>query len=274
MEFQIFRIKVFPSKQGHLFRSPSKPSEILMDVISSLPSVELKKEMGWHVGNVSPIDSEGLYFRIGRTAKFKLAFYKNGTFRDEEFEGAPYTHVLIDLETEVVAIAKKPTLSPKTSGIANNLIRLLNEAPRTIYYEAKYEIAQINDPTEFITFLNESLYVTKFFVTFSRPNALDVDDFIKPMQKLLSETEGDEGKTIIEGTNLNPERLENLARSAAATGNDAAAWMQLTEMEGKVRKNLKGNPATLHFEDISDGRQKYKLLHLIREIYKRIRGDM
>jgi hypothetical protein len=107
LEFQLFRVKVFPSKQGHLFRPPATPSVILKEVISSLPSAKLKRELVWHIGNVFHIDNQGLYFRVGRTAKYRLEFYKNGAFIDEEFEGAPYTHALLDFETEVVAIAKK-----------------------------------------------------------------------------------------------------------------------------------------------------------------------
>jgi len=52
--------------------------------------------MVWHIGNVAPIGNEGLYFRLGRTVKYRLEFYKDGIFSDQEFEGAPYTHVILD----------------------------------------------------------------------------------------------------------------------------------------------------------------------------------
>ena len=80
LEFQMFRIKVYPSPQGFLFEPPKTPSEILKDVILSLPSAELRKGMIWHIGNLSPIKEGGLYFRIGRTTKSTLEIYENGNF--------------------------------------------------------------------------------------------------------------------------------------------------------------------------------------------------
>ena len=275
LEFQMFRIKVYPSMQGFLFEHPKTPSEILKDVILSLPSAELRKGMIWHIGNLSPIKEGGLYFRIGRTTKSTLEIYENGNFEEQEFETAPYTHVVLDIQLEVCAIAKKAKLSPKTTGIANQFVRLLNESIRARQIKASFEINEINDPTDFITHLRQAFSVSKFWVTFSRPNAFDVnEDFIKPTQKLLKDSNGEKGKTQLQGDNLNPEGLEDIARSAASTGNDAAAWLQTSDTSQKVRKRLKGNPIIVRQEDVADPEHKMKMLHLIRENYKSVRGTI
>ena len=275
LEFQMFRIKVYPSMQGFLFEHPKTPSEILKDVILSLPSAELRKGMIWHIGNLSPIKEGGLYFRIGRTTKSTLEIYENGNFEEQEFETAPYTHVVLDIQLEVCAIAKKAKLSPKTTGIANQFVRLLNESIRARQIKASFEINEINDPTDFITHLRQAFSVSKFWVTFSRPNAFDVnEDFIKPTQKLLKDSNGEKGKTQLEGDNLNPEGLEDIARSAASTGNDAAAWLQTSDTSQKVRKRLKGNPIIVRQEDVADLEHKMKMLQLIRENYKSVRGTI
>lgn len=275
LEFQMFRIKVYPSMQGFLFEHPKTPSEILKDVILSLPSAELRKGMIWHIGNLSPIKEGGLYFRIGRTTKSTLEIYENGNFEEQEFETAPYTHVVLDIQLEVCAIAKKAKLSPKTTGIANQFVRLLNESIRARQIKASFEINEINDPTDFITHLRQAFSVSKFWVTFSRPNAFDVnEDFIKPTQKLLKDSNGEKGKTQLEGDNLNPEGLEDIARSAASTGNDAAAWLQTSDTSQKVRKRLKGNPIIVRQEDVADPEHKMKMLNLIRENYKSVRGTI
>ena len=275
LEFQMFRIKVYPSMQGFLFEHPKTPSEILKDVILSLPSAELRKGMIWHIGNVSILEEGGLYFRIGRTTKSTLEIYENGNFEEQEFETAPYTHVVLDIRLEMCAIAKKPKLSPKTTGIANQFVRLLNESTRTRQIKASFEINEINDPTDFITHLRQAFSVSKFWVTFSRPNAFDVnEDFIKPTQKLLKDSNGEKGKTQLEGDNLNPEGLEDIARSAASTGNDAAAWLQTSDTSQKVRKRLKGNPIIVMQEDVADLEYKMKMLQLIRENYKSVRGTI
>lgn len=273
LEFQMFRIKVYPSEQMSFLEPPKTPSEILKDVIFSLPSAELRKDMIWHIGNVSTLEEGGLYFRIGRTTKSTLEIYKDGNFDEQEFEMAPYTHVILDVWLEVCAIAKKPKLAPKTTGIANQFVRLLNESERTRQIEASFDIDEINDPTDFITHLRHAFSVSKFWVTFSRPNAWDVNEvFIKPTQKLLEDSNGEKGKTELEGDNLNPKSLEDIARSAASTGDDASAWLQTSATSQKVRKRLKGNPIIVRQEDIADPAHKIMILQLIRENYKRVKG--
>ncbi len=273
LEFQMFRIKVYPSEQMSFLEPPKTPSEILKDVIFSLPSAELRKDMIWHIGNVSTLEEGGLYFRIGRTTKSTLEIYKDGNFDEQEFEMAPYTHVILDVWLEVCAIAKKPKLAPKTTGIANQFVRLLNESERTRQIEASFDIDEINDPTDFITHLRHAFSVSKFWVTFSRPNAWDVNEvFIKPTQKLLEDSNGEKGKTELEGDNLNPKSLEDIARSAASTGDDASAWLQTSATSQKVRKRLKGNPIIVRQEDIADPEHKIMILQLIRENYKRVKG--
>ena len=275
LEFQLFRIKVYPSAQGVLFEQPKTPPEILKDVIFSLPSAELRKDMIWHIGNVSTLEEGGLYFRIGRTTKSTLEIYKDGNFDEQEFETAPYTHVILDIWLEVCAIAKKPKLSPKATGIANQFVRLLNESKRTHQIEASFDIEAINDPTDFIDHLRQAFSVSKFWVTFSRPNAWDVNEhFVKPAQKLLEDLNGEKGKTELEGDNLNPENLEDIARSAASTGDDASVWLQTSETSQKVRKRLKGNPIVVRQEDVADPEHKMMILQIIRENYKRVRGTV
>jgi hypothetical protein len=268
LEFQLFRLKVFPSKQLHLFKERDTPSEILKEAISKLPSKEMRPGIIWHIGNLSAIGDSGLYFRIGKTSRKKMEFFKDGYFLDQEIEGAIYTHVVLDFILEVAAIAKKTQLSLKTAGIARYLIKLLNGSD-----DIKYEIAEINDPKTFITLLKTSLFIKEFWITFSKPNIFDVNkDFEKPMQKLLEESGGEKGKTILKGDELNPESLEDLARSAAAAGNDAAALLQIGEGEKKVRKSLKGNLVTFVCEDITEYEQKTEVLSTINKIYHRIRG--
>ena len=275
LEFQLFRIKVYPSKQISLLEPPKTPSEILKDVIFSLPSAELRKGMIWHIGNISQLEEGGLYFRIGRTTKSTLEIYEDGNFDEQEFDTAPYTHVILDICLEVCAIAKKPKLSPKTTGIANQFVHLLNESERTRQIEASFDIDEINDPTDFIDHLRQAFSISKFRVTFSRPNAWDVNEhFVKTAQTLLKDLNGEKGKTELEGDNLNAKGLEDIARSAASTGDDATAWLQPSETSQKIIKKLKGNPTIVMQEDVADPEHKMKILRLIREKYRRVRGTV
>lgn len=274
LEFQLFRIKVYPL-QGILFEQPKSPFEILKQVIISLPFAEFRRGMVWHIGNVCGIEQDGLYLRLGRTTKSTIEIYQDGNFTEQDFEMAPYTHVIVDIPLEVCAIAKKTKLSRTTTGTANCLIRLLNtsERARQLGADAKFEISEINDPTDFVSHLHESFAISKFWVTFSRRNAWDTNkDFNKPMERLLDAMKGEKGKSEFQGTKLKPDTLEHLARSAASTGNDATAWLQLQSRGPKVKKSLRGNPVVVSEEDVSSPEQRRSMLQRIREKYHNIRG--
>lgn len=272
LEFQLFRIKVYPSGQMRI-DGPQEPSEILLETIKSLPSAELWKGMTWHLGNICEIDENGLYFRVGRTTKARREIYQGGNFTDEEFEEAPYTHVVLDIPTEVCAIAKKPKLSPSPKGIANRLVSLFSGSDIARYCSANFEIDGLMDPEDLITHLSRAYVISKFSMTFSRPNPFDADeDFVRPFSKLISEAQGEKGKAQIEGENLKPQLLENLARSAAATGNDAMARLQIDKKQKPTTIHLHKNPVFVQHEDVSESEQKMSLLDNVRRVYRQVRG--
>jgi hypothetical protein len=271
LDFQLFRIKVYLPKMKSLFYEDLTPSQFLKEVILLKPSAELRKNFFWHIGNVSPIGNSGLYFRIGKTTKVKMEIFQNGNFLDEEFENAPYTHVILDYNIEVAAIAKKTKLSNKPIGIANQLVKLLNETEFAAINQIKFDISDIIDPSDFIYYLQTSTNITKFWVTFTRPNAFDKADFYKPLQEALREVNGEKGKAILQGDSLDSEPLKELARSAAATGDDAGAVLQRHEGEKYEQKYLRKNAATFQYEDIVEKEDKAVLLKIIRNKYNDIR---
>jgi hypothetical protein len=275
LDFQLFRLKVHLPNQIDIFGKPQPPSEILKEIIYSHPSAELRKGMIWHIGNVIALDENGYYFRIGKTTTLTIEVYQNGNFLDQEFETAPYTHLILDSRLEICAIAKKPRLSQKISGISNQFRKLLDESEKGKYFRGSFEIDAIKDPEDFISHLQRAYAISKFWITFSKPNPFDVNaDFLKPMARLLNESNGEKGKTELEGENLSADKLETLTRSAASTGDDAGALMIVDQTNMRMRKTLKTNPLILKHEDLSDENQKRDLLHKIREIYHRIRGEV
>ena len=274
IDFQLFRIKVFPHRQANLFE-PNEPAEILRKTIESLPSVELRRNIFWHVGNLETLDNAGVYLRLGRTSRTKLELYQQGNFRDEEFETSPYTHVILDIPHEICAIAKKTKLAQSVTGIARQFSRLLNKSEMGEQLQAQFVIDQINDPEAFLSYIRSAYKVTNFWFSYSRPNSFDANElFIKPMSRMLDESDGELGKAELRGKELNTDALENITRSVASTGNDASASMVLEEGSGKIKKHLKGNPVVIKQEDVDDTEEKKGLLGILREKYLAIRGQI
>ena len=274
LELQLFRIRVLPSIQRELFAREMSRPEILKTVLESRPVSRLGTGQGWHVGNVTNVESGGMYFRLGRTTTSTIETYdeEKGVFLDQQFATAPYTHVMLDLQIEVCGIAKKTKLSATTSGIARQLSHLLNDSQVAAELRAEFEIDGLKDPEDFISQLRGAFSVMKFAVSISRPNAFDKDDFVKPLQKMVEASNADKGKVEVKGKDLDPRVLEVMTRSAASTGDDASARLQADKDERPVTKHLKGSVAVVRQESVENAEERRELLEQIRRLYRRIRG--
>lgn len=273
LEFQLFKIQVFPPKQGTLFeKQKHDPIKLLKEALLANPEAESKRGRLWHIGNVTPIDENAFYFRIGRIVKGTIEVFKEGKFADQEFEAAPYTHAVIDIPLELCAIARKAKLAPYTRGIANQLERLLAMHIENGHDGPSIDIKEIKDPEDFIAQLKKATVISKFWITIAQPNAFDAQEqFEKPLRKLLQESAGDSGKLEIKGQLLKEPVLEELARSAASTGRDAGAVLQPHAKSRKVRKKLSANPVNVQETDVESPDKRKHLLERIRTIYHRIR---
>ena len=272
LSFQMFRVGVRSTRP--LLGLPERAPTVLKQAITSLPSIELRQGRKWHIGNVAPLDNKALYFRVGRISHSTMAVYDGQSFSDQEFETAPYTHVVLDLALEVCALARQSKLAATAQGIARQLTALLNRSTTARNMDAEFEIMPIFDPEDFVTYLTRALAVSKFWVTFKRPNPFDAErEFQRPLQHILAASGGDKGRAQLEGESLIVESLEKMARAAAATGDDAAATMALPRQRRRVVKRLRENPVVLTQEDLESDTERQELLVRMRDEYRRIRGQ-
>jgi hypothetical protein len=271
-EFQLFRLKVYPSEQGHLFENLTRP-EILLRVLEVSQPTELRKGITWHVGKLHRLDPEAIYFRLGKTTRATVEVFREGDFVEAEYESAPYTHVLLDTRLSLTAIAQKPRLAPTPAGTARQLQRLLNEADWAKSRGHTFEIAAIKDPDSFLAYLRSGFAVRRFSATFTPPNPLDIDeDITKPFQRWLKDSNATRGKANIQGGALDVARLETVARSAAATGNEATALLTLEKDARPVKKHLTGGPVTVTQMDVDSEDEKVTLVDRVRAAYHRVSG--
>lgn len=274
-KFQLFRLKVLPSVQGGLFREDLDRKEIITRVVFSSPSVESMKTVTWHIGNVESVDKNSIYFRIGKTSDSTIEVYQEGEFTEQDLETAPYTHAFIELNFEVIAIAKKSRLASSTEAISRRLEELLNASEQASELEATFEVKVLKDPNDFIEYLKGAYVVKKFSVTFHRPNPWDVNEmFNEPMENFLEAANGERGEAEIEGEELDPEKLEDVARSAASTGDEATAMLKEREDGQLIKKKLSQNPVMIAVEEVEEQEDKIGIVRLLREKYSSIRESL
>lgn len=275
LSFHLFRIKVYAPLQANLFGGEFSPQLTLAETLRLKPVVEVRQGSRWHIGNLEQLDIQAVYFALGRTTRSTLELYDEGTgnFLEREFETAPYTHVVCDTALEVCGIANKTQLAPTVQGIARQLERILNSTAKGPGAH-RFEVSAISDPAEFIQQIREAYAVKNFSLSFTLPNPFDVDrDFTEPMQRLLRDAQGKQGKTSLKGDNLDAGVLEELARTAATTGNQAEAKIQRSKSSRPVKRRLEGDVATITEEEPSTLDERRGVLHEIRNLYARIRNS-
>jgi len=272
ISFQLFRIKVYLPEQTNIHNLDSEPTEVLVRTIESLPSAKLRRGFIWHIGNVTAFDAHAYYFRLGKISKEPAEVYENGAFFDAPYNIAPYTHVILDATLELCGIAHKTSLSGSASQIANQLDRLLNRSDKAKLFEADFEIKSLEDPTEFLEYLRQAERIKKFRLSFSKPNPVDTEkDFVQPMERLLRKSNGLRGATELRGKDLEPETLEELTRSAAATGENASAEIVIPGNDKTVTKRLKDSVVNIQMAEVDGIDDKRQLLSMMRDKYRQVR---
>lgn len=200
----MFRFKAFRPKNTIKIQNISK-NEYVSKIVASYPSHEIRKGYVWHIGNVQFIDETGIVFAIGRTTVANLEIYDVDTknFTESYGEDSSFTYALYDFSTGVLGIVQKTKLCPTAHGIAKNLQKLLNSDSFTKMHNIRVEISEIPDPESFIEQIQNAYAVTEFTMGFSEPNPFDIEkQFHEPMENLLKEASGLDGKTIIHGKEL------------------------------------------------------------------------
>ena len=279
MEFTLYRIKVMRASQKDFFSSEvtAGASELLKSMIEEKPTSSSFGFLStWHIGNVAQVDGTGLYFALGRTAKSTLPVLSEGTgdFVDEEYDSAPYTHVMVDFQREICAIAIRSALAPTTDAMAKQLERLLARSRTAREANVLVTVSPISEPDQLLKALSEAYAITSFTVHFTRPNPLDVnDEFLKPMERLAQETGAVNGQTTIRGKSLDPDPLVDLVRSAAATGDNAVARIKQQRGKKSVRRSLRGQSARVSEDDIASEEGRSKIFEKLRGKHRDIRGS-
>lgn len=272
--FQLFRIKVeYSAQKNFLHPNSQPPAELIVAAIYSKPSTDPKLPTVWHIGNVEPLEDDGLCFRLGRktTAVAERFDDESHDFVDEEVDHAPYTYVVVDTVLQVCAIGSKPKLAKTVPRIARRLEELLCVAEPVKSISARIVVAEIPDPQDFIKHLREADAILKFTSTFSLPNPFDADaDLHKPLEQYLLASKGTKGKVEIKGEQLDEKVLESMVRSVASTGNTAFAVLRDTPKGKPVVRKLSHNPVVVQIATAMAAWKK-KLLELLKKAYKKIR---
>ena len=277
VEYYLFRAKFITSRQLHLLGVGKNitpvPQEIFKAAILERPSGVLWRNHSWHIGNVYLFNKTQGSFAIGKIPRSSIEKFDEttGNFIEEEIESSPYTYCVFDLSLGIIAIANKPSLSSDIKNIAKKIEKLFSMTYVVTIHAITVEVRPIPDPDSFITSIENAYKIFKFKATFRGPNPFDADEYFqKPMTNYLAKANGEKGETTIQGSNLNKNTLIEVAKSTAATGNDATAKIQASPRQKAITVYLKNNPAKYKF---NENESKKSILDAMISMYYRVRYD-
>lgn len=272
-KFQLFRIRVDRPRQKYLLDDDVPAAEAIDEAIRQKPSGEFYAGTEWHIGNVEPIDEHAIYFAIGKVSERPHEQWDESEkkFLEQEFDVAPYTHAIVDLSVgQLCAIAAKSRVASPVMTIADRLQRLLNESGFSKEYGYHFSLRPLNNPKPFVEQLRDAHRIRKLSVTFGRPNFQDAErDWQEPFERFLEDLDGDEGKTSVEGDDLDKEAAESVSRDAASAGENVTAQFIQDAGQKPVTRSLRDNPIETEGEaDTTEGRRD--ILERVRNLYSSI----
>lgn len=274
MKFTLFRLICTESYEQSLLQDGKNSRDSLFEVLQQQPSGAVREGYTWHVGNMTEVSPDYLWFRFGRTSHLFLPQYDedNKMFIDEESEQAPYTIVLVDMLYQVAAIAHKQQLLADVSSIANTLQTVLNIGLRSLQSSKKIDILELYDQEDIIKFIQSAYIISEISFEVGKKNNWDVDEHVqRPHETLLELTHGEKSTTAIEGENLNKDAAIRITRSVGAKGRPVSVkgmrtrgGKRITKHSQKLRKEI-----DLDKRDLSEN--TLLAFHSIRSEYKQLR---
>lgn len=273
----LFRIKFVRGDNLALEAEELTPEQIFRKAIEEKPTISLKANSVWLIGNIVYIDDEKKTgtFNIGKKRMDSVPKYNESSknFEEEIEENSPNCKIFFNLEYGILGITNNYALSVNEFSIAEKIQKLL-ENTNTVDQAFRYvEVTKIKNPETFISRLRGAYCIKKFGVHFSGTNPFDADEtFHKPMSAYLDATGGNKGHTLVEGTSLNAETCAQMASSVAATGNDAYARLQDASDEKIVTIKMSQNSAKVIIPDEIKDDDK-KIIELMMNCYYKVRKN-
>jgi hypothetical protein len=264
----LFRLRTVRHNQLEILED--QPPKIIRKIISGAAEVSLRKNARWVIGKPIEIEDNNYYFKFGKKTKETKGKYADGDFVEEEEENAKYTHVFLDGNLGLVAIAKKSNLAPETQTIATNLAKYFNKCQFAYAHNITFNINEIKDPSDFIEFIRSAYAITEFSFTYSKPNPPDTNKIIK-LNEDYAEAVNGHGRNTVNGSSLNAGIIEELSKSIASTGDDAHIWAIDKPGGIKQKRQLKkDSPVVLNIEEESLEMKK-SIMGIVMRTYKKIR---
>lgn len=271
IEYHLYRIKFIKPRQTDIFNTDLTARQLFESGLKERPSLELRENNVWHIGNLEPITETSGCFAIGRTTKTTVEKFdsNSGNFKELIDDSGPYTFVYFDSQLGLLAIAKKTKVAPDVKSIARKIQKLFSNTALVKEYQIEVRVDFIPDPETFLEKIRSAYAIKKFKASFTGPNPCDADElFQKPMSYYCQTLEGTRGSVVVSGDSLNEDSVSAVAKSTAATGNSASAQIQTEKGRRLTNISFQGDAKIVI---INPDASKQEVLSLVHANYMGVR---
>lgn len=292
-DFHLFRIRVVSPHQATLWLPSSPdasppvkkappaplphnatPSNAILKALEASPESHSKRFGKWHIGGLTPLSDSGYYFKLGRITKRIEPQWDHirRDFVDVEKAPAPYTHVLLDLETQVCGLAFNRAITQTARTLGNRLAMLLNNAILPLeLHGLEFQVTEVSNPDDFITQLKEAYTIKRFSFTALRPNFPHPSDLASAAEEYARDLDARHVRLYATGKSLNAELIERQTREAVDRGGAVSARIQAhpNAKPGTIKPDR--NPVILGDSDVETERQKRDTFARIKRRYEQLR---
>ena len=244
IEYHLYRVKFIKPAQSILFHIEATPREIFEAALAERPSLQLRENNVWHIGNIEQITPDGGRFAIGRTTTTTVEKFDEttGNFTELRDDSGPYTFVYFDSRIGLLAIGKRTKVAADVRSVARKLEKLFEKTKVVADHQVAVRVDLIPDPEGFIEKILSCYAIKKFKAEFTGPNPIDADEiFQKPMSYYCQKLDAEQGSVSVKGESLNDEAIVAVAKSTAATGNSASALVQPEKGTRPIPISFKGD---------------------------------
>lgn len=271
VEYHLYRTKFIKPAQVDFLREDLSARDILENGLKEKPSVALRRNNVWHIGNIEYLDDGEGRFAIGRTTLTNVEKFDEGTgnFTEVLDDSGPYTFVYFDSKLGLLGIGKKAKVAADVQAIGRKIQKLLSMTRSVRQNKIDVRVEFIRDPEGFLQKIRAAYAIKRFKATFTGPNPVDADElFQKPMSYYCQQLNGQQGNVIVSGESLNEEAVASVAKSTAATANDASALIQKNRGERPVNVSFRGDAKKVIADQELGGRQ---ILQMIQKTYREVK---
>lgn len=270
------RIKMYFSSQGILdfdgvqLQAKGR-SELLSMAIRSRPVCVFRGDIEWRVANLFVIDKKSIRFCFGKTGPKKEGKLENGDFVSINDESSEYIYCFLNLDLGICGIQVNSRLG-KNDDLFSKLLKTISSS--YVVKEAGIIVdgGVIENPKTFLQVIEEAKRITKFTMTFSRPNPWDEEDARKNLAIMSENIDSYDNRIFFSSKKgLKKDSLPRLTRATVSSG-DTATIRAMMPGETKVRPySTQGSTVkvTTSIGDI-EGSPK-DVIEVINGVYENIR---